>query len=133
MSGGLFSGYPFRPNLKCIVITAILALFYWYAPPKNVYVLAFILWSVYIAISYYDYAYHCEDKLKPTIVPFGRYIWLPFKPKEYQQEYKNLPPEAKRDMDTLDHITTYTIIIGVVFYILWVLFSKNRSSTTNKK
>ena len=80
MAGGIFPGHPFALNIKCIVFTIALAAGYWFLPPKNLYILIFLIWFPYIALAWYDYSYDCRDKLKPTLVPFGRYIWLPFKP-----------------------------------------------------
>lgn len=116
MSGGIFPNYPFRFNVKCIVFTILVCLGYWFFPPKNWFVLVFLLWLPYISLAWYDYAYSCKDKMSPTIIPFGRYFFLPFKPPDYKQEYKELPPEAIQAMDTLDHISAWTI-----FIILFVL------------
>jgi len=121
MSGGIFPNYPFRFNVKCIVFTLVIAVGYWFLPPKNWFVLIFLLWLPYISLAWYDYAYRCQDKMAPTIVPFGRYIFLPFKPPDYQAEYRRLPKEATDAMDTLDHIVAYSALFflaaGAVY--LW--------------
>jgi len=114
MAGGLFPGHPFALNLKCIIFTMILAAGYWFAPHKNLWVLAFLIWSPYIALAWYDYSYNCQDKLKPTIVPFGRYIWLPFKPPGYKEEFDKLEPEKIQAMDKLDHIVIWSIIAVLI-------------------
>ena len=119
MAGGLFPGHPFALNLKCIIFTMILAAGYWFAPHKNLWVLAFLIWSPYIALACYDYSYNCQDKLKPTIVPFGRYIWLPFKPPGYKEEFDKLEPEKIQAMDKLDHIVIWSII--AVLISIWIL------------
>lgn len=119
MAGGLFPGHPFALNLKCIIFTMILAAGYWFAPHKNLWVLAFLIWSPYIALAWYDYSYNCQDKLKPTIVPFGRYIWLPFKPPGYKEEFDKLEPEKIQAMDKLDHIVIWSII--AVLISIWIL------------
>ena len=118
MAGGLFSGHPFSLNIKCIIFTLILAGGYWYLPHKNPWILAFLIWSPYIVLAWYDYSYDCKDKLKPTLVPFGRYIWLPFKPPGYKQEFNKLPPEQIKDMDTLDHIVGWTIIAAIAAWTI---------------
>jgi hypothetical protein len=115
MAGGLFPGYPFSLNVKCIVFTAILAGGYWYLPPKNFWVLAFLIWFPYIALAWYDYMYKCQDKLKPTLVPFGRYIWLPFKPAEYKAQ---MTPELETSMRNLDHIILWSALAAVTAYFL---------------
>jgi len=119
MAGGLFPGHPFALNLKCIIFTLILAAGYWFAPHKNLWVLAFLIWFPYIALAWYDYSYNCQDKLKPTIVPFGRYIWLPFKPPGYKEEFAKLEPEKIQAMDKLDHIVIWSII--AILISIWIL------------
>lgn len=118
MAGGLFPGHPFSLNLKCIIFTAILAGGYWFAPHKNLWVLAFLIWFPYIALAWYDYSYNCQDKLGPTLVPFGRYIWLPFKPPGYKKAFDELPPEQIQAMKTLDHLVLWTGLATATAYFL---------------
>ena len=119
MAGGIFPGQPFEFNIKCIVFTALLAGGYWYLPPKNLWVLAFLLWFPYIAMAWYDYSYQCQlKKLKPTLVPFGRYIWLPFKPQGYKDEFNKMSAEQIQAMDRLDHIVGWTIVAGAAAYFI---------------
>jgi len=118
MAGGLFAGHPFALNIKCIIFTAILAGGYWYLPHKNLWVLSFLIWFPYIALAWYDYSYDCRDKLKPTLVPFGRYIWLPFKPPGYKEEFNRLPPEQIQAMNKLDHLVLWTALAAGTAYFL---------------
>ena len=118
MAGGIFPGHPFEFNLKCIVFTALIAGGYWVLPQKNLWVLLFLLWFPYIALAWYDYSYDCKDKLKPTLVPFGRYIWLPFKPQGYKDEFNKLPPEQIQAMNNLDHLVLWTALAGATGYFL---------------
>jgi hypothetical protein len=116
MAGGIFEARPFAWNVKCIIFTAIIAGGYWYLPAKNTYVLLFLLWLPYVAMAWYDYAYDCKDKMQPTIVPFGRYIFLPFKPDGYKKEFEKMSEEQIKAMDRLDHILTWTLLIIVIVY-----------------
>jgi hypothetical protein len=118
MAGGIFPGHPFALNIKCIIFTAILAAGYWFAPHKNLWVLSFLIWFPYIALAWYDYSYNCQDKLKPTLVPFGRYIWLPFKPPGYKKAFDELPPEQIQAMNKLDHIVLWTGLATATAYFL---------------
>jgi hypothetical protein len=118
MAGGIFPGHPFALNIKCIIFTAILAAGYWFAPHKNLWVLSFLIWFPYIALAWYDYSYNCQDKLKPTLVPFGRYIWLPFKPPGYKKAFDELPPEQIQAMNTLDHLVLWTGLATASAYFL---------------
>lgn len=116
MSGGIFPGQPFAWNIKCIIFTIILAAGYWYLPPKNMYILIFLLWSPYVALAWYDYSYDCKDKMMPTVFPFGRKIFLPFKPEGYKKEFEKLPKEQIETMNKVDHIFTWTILILLILF-----------------
>lgn len=117
MAGGLFPGYPFKLNIKCIIFTAFLAGGYWYLPPKNLYVLIFLLWFPYIALAWYDYMYKCSPAISPTLVPFGQYAWLPFKPPTYKKEFAE-DLNLQKSYRSLDHIIAWSIIIGIIGWML---------------
>ena len=108
MAGGL---YKFEPNWKCVVFTALMAGGYWFLPSKNRVILVLLLIVPYIGMAWYDEMYRCQVKLKPTLIPFGRTLFLPFKPPAYQAEYDALPPEAKAAMDSLDHATAWACLV----------------------
>jgi hypothetical protein len=67
-------------------------------------------------MAWYDYTYVCRDKLQPTIVPFGRMIWLPFKPDEYKREFEALPQSHIDAMNRVDHVVGWTIVILAALY-----------------
>ena len=118
MAGGIFPGHPFEFNMKCILFTAAIAGGYWFLPPKNFWVLFFLLWFPYIAIAWYDYSYNCRDKLGPTVVPFGRYIWLPFKPQGYKDEFNKMADQQIQVMNKVDHLVGWSVLIGVLIVFL---------------
>lgn len=125
MAGGVFPGYPFEPNWKCVWFTAIIAGGYWVLPPKSLWVLFLLLILPYVAMAWYDYAYDCKNKLKPTLVPFGRTLFLPLKPPEYQQEFEDMKrnhPEAIEAMDRLDHVSLWIVLVAIVFWGARLLF-----------
>ena len=113
MAGGIFPGKPFAWNVKCVVFTAILAGGYWFAPYRNKWVMFLLLWFPYVAMAWYDY----QNKIQPTLFPYGRYIFLPFKPNGYKQAFDKLSPEQIKSMDQLDHVTTWVIASGIIGYI----------------
>ena len=96
MGGGLF-GTPLYLNVKCLVFSAIILLVYWLPHPSSSahnFVMAFLLgMSAYIGLAWYDVLYNCNDHLRPTLLG-----WLSkgFKPKEYSQEYDDLPIKYKK-------------------------------------
>lgn len=124
MAGGLFPGRPFRLNWKCIVFSAALAGGYWFLPPKNLLVLAFLMWAPYIAMAWYDYAYDCRDKLAPTLVPWGRRLWLPFKPDGYKAEFDKMAQAQVDTMDRVDHVVNFTLLFVLIAALAWVALRK---------
>lgn len=117
MSGGIFPGRPFAWNIKCIIFTILIAGGYWFLPPKNVYALFFLLWIPYVAMAWYDYSYDCQDKILPTLFPYGRYIFLPFKPAGYKAEFDKLSPDQIAAMNRVDHVTTWTLAVLTLFLL----------------
>jgi hypothetical protein len=114
MAGGIYEGRPFTLNIKCVIFSAVMAGGYWFAPHKNWWILGFLLWFPYIAMATYDYAYDCRDKLGPTAVPFGRLLWLPFKPPGYKAEFNKMAAAQKDTMNALDHLVAWTAIVGAL-------------------
>ena len=101
-------------NVKCVVFTALVAGGYWYLPPKNLAVLVLLLWLPYVSLAWYDYAYECRFKMQPTIFPFGRWIFLPFKPPGYKDAYDALPDDKKAVIYRADHIAAWTSLVGTI-------------------
>ena len=124
MAGGIFPERPFAFNVKCIVFTAAIAGGYWWLPHKSVWVLVTLLWLPYVAMAWYDYKYNCSDKMQPTIVPFGRYLFLPFKPPEYQAEFQKMHPSQIQAMDRLDHAVGWTLVVAATTAVAWKLWRR---------
>lgn len=67
MSGGIFPGYPFTLNIKCIIFSLIIMALYTYCPPKiqsktKIFLVYFIIFVVsYVAMAWYDYYYSCTQ------------------------------------------------------------------------
>lgn len=119
MAGGEYiNGKPFALNVKCIVVSLTLAAAYWWLPPRSFWVVAGILWTSYVSLSWYDELYKCSDKMKPTVFPLGRMVFLPFKPPAYQEEMKNLTPEQLKVMDRVDHAAMFTILFCAMMVVL---------------
>ena len=73
-------------NAKCILFTMVLALGYWFAPPRNKWVLLALLYVPYAAMAWYDDYYDCErDRFKPTFLSLF-YGWL--KPEDYRRKLR---------------------------------------------
>jgi hypothetical protein len=109
-------------NVKCVIFTAAVAGGYWYLPPKNIGVLALLLWLPYVALAWYDYAYECRFKMQPTVFPFGRWIFLPFKPLGYKNAFESLPDDRKATIKRVDHIAAWTVLV-VLVASAWTVFA----------
>jgi hypothetical protein len=79
---------------------------------------AVVLWWPYVAMAWYDEWYDCSNKMQPTAIPFGRAVFLPFKPPGYKKAYHELPTESTRIMDTVDHATVWVILTGLALVVL---------------
>ena len=111
-----YSG-PIYVNLKCIIISIFLAMFYWFAPPKNKWVLIAILYFTYLGIAWYD-EYLCSQELGPTYLKWY-YHWAK-PPTSFQSEmYNNLCPEIEREILTVDLIILILIAIFIPSFIRW--------------
>ena len=121
------AGFPFQhfsPNVKCILISLIVVLFYWQIggllPVKSIPLSLFLLWVTYISVAWYDYLYGVppDRRMKPTLFPLGRVVFMPFKDPEYQKTYEAMSDEDKAATDTFDKFVVY----GVVFLLVIILF-----------
>ena len=110
---------PITGNVKCIIISVFLALFYWYIPPKNKYVLLGILYITYILIAYYDFFYDCrKGEFGPTFLK-TYYEWS--KPKNSKQSiiYSNLCSNKKNLIMIVDIIVFILLIIFTPIFLRW--------------
>ena len=133
------AGFPFQhfsPNIKCIVISLIVILFYWQIgvskandplrgllPVKSIPMVIFLLWVTYISVAWYDYLYDvpADRRMKPTLFPLGRIVFMPFKDPQYQETYEKMSPEDKAAMDTFDKFVVYGVL-GLGAIILYYKF-----------
>ncbi|MAF37124.1 hypothetical protein CL622_08485, partial [archaeon] len=63
MAGGIFIDRPFHANPKCIVLSILAMVSYWFLPYRNPYMLPVLFVVIYVVIAWYDHLYKCEDKL----------------------------------------------------------------------
>ena len=104
-------------NFKCIALSLGLAGFYWWAPPKNKFILVGILYFTYLALAYYDVWYECQRNLKPTFLAY-LYSWA--KPKGKQRdEWESWPESLKRKIRFWDTVVIAIIISLTPAFIAW--------------
>ena len=110
---------PITGNIKCIVISILFALFYWYAPSKNKYILLGILYITYILIAYYDFFYDCrKGEFGPTFLKTF-YAWA--KPKNSKQNilYSNICSNKKRLILMVDIFVLLLLILFTPTFLKW--------------
>ena len=104
-------------NYKCIALSLGLAGFYWFAPPKNKWLLLGILYFTYLAIAWYDHFFDCRrNSLRPTFL-HGFYGAL--KPQEYRAAYDAWKPETKRLVSRVDAGILLVLLLGLPFFLRW--------------
>ena len=119
MSGSLLlqNGDRISFNYKCIVVSIFFAGFYWFAPPKNKWVLVGILYLTYLALAWYDHIFDCKNNsLKPTFL-YSFYGFL--KPKDYRGDYERWKPDTKSLVATVDACILLVLMIALPFFLLW--------------
>lgn len=120
MRSGTKEQYNSAPvvNWKCIVFTMVLVLGYWFAPPKNKYILGALLYFPYIIMAWYDYYYICERNLGPTYLAL--FYWWAKPPSSRQvQDYNNWDPAIKRKVLIIDLLLLGGILAFVPLFLRW--------------
>ena len=103
-------------NIKCVIISLILAGGYWFAPQKNKWILLGILYFTYLLIAWYDY-YLCDRVLTPTYLRHF-YEWAKPSGSTQTKLYNNLCPDAEKQIIIVD------VIIGIFAILLIPIFLK---------
>ena len=98
---------------KAMVFALIITLIAYVLPYRSIFVLLLLLYLPYLLNTWYDFFFDCSSKLQPTIFPFGRYVYLPFKPADYQERWRLLPDSKKLEIARYDKFFLL-IIIGVI-------------------
>lgn len=115
MGGGLF-GTPLYLNPKCLVFSAFVLFVYWMPHPKEyahkIVANVILATAAYIILAWYDMIYNCNDRLRPTLIGWIS-GWL--KPKEYKEEYDQLPVKYQKIIRTFD-IVLLVIILALLMY-----------------
>jgi hypothetical protein len=108
---------PLTGNTKCIVISLLFAIFYWYAPSRNKWVLIGILYFTYLGIAWYD-EYLCDRTLNPSYLRHF-YEWAKPTGSMQSKNYKNLCPDAANKILIVDIIIGLLLLMILPFYIQW--------------
>jgi hypothetical protein len=55
--------------------------------------------------------------MDPTVFPFGRFVYLPFKPPAYKKKFDELPPSKKSFISGFDRFLLAVLFgIGIVYF-----------------
>ena len=104
---------------RYIIIGLIFSIFIYFTPRKNYFILGAALYFPYLIMAYYDFFFNCDYKrLQPSPLPFGRLIYVPFKPKDYKDRAARLCPDGEKVWDFVDRVALF-MIIGVVFVTIF--------------
>ena len=121
MSGGLFVGYPFTLNIKCIIFSLIIMLIYTFRPPVLSLLPSLIIYFIifvisYISLAWYDYYYGCNQlPLQKSNNPLS--ITGIFKPKAHEPQKQNEHLFSQKEIDK-NNITIYALHILIIVPIL---------------
>ena len=116
MSGGIFPGYPFTLNIKCIIFSLIIMALYTYCPPKieskvKIFLIYFILFVIsYVALAWYDYYYACSQ------LPLQRSkagITGKFKPPVYDEDKQIKQMMTQKEIDK-NHKTIFWLHFAII-------------------
>jgi hypothetical protein len=106
-----------------LAIALIASVVIWKIPTKNKYWLVVTLYLPYLIMAWYDYLLDCKFRMNPTVFPFGRWIYLPFKPPPYKEKYRNLDEKVLKNIKAFDK---YVFITGMMVATLFVVHRLSR-------
>ncbi|AEO97814.1 hypothetical protein EhV003 [Emiliania huxleyi virus 86] len=106
-------------NLKCIVASILAASFYWFAPPKNKWILVIVLYVMYLMIAWYDYSYECKrNELGPSpLMHF--YDWAKPRNTSQHQQYQNLCKDTYNIILVIDIVVLSVIVALIPMFLRW--------------
>jgi hypothetical protein len=135
MSGGLFPGYPFTLNIKCIVFSIIIMIIYTFRPPVLSLVPSLLVYFIifvisYVALAWYDYYYACSQLPLQKSRGGGGFTSY-FKPPVHEPTKQNEHTFTQTELDKNNKVifAMHLLFIGIksdktpkqAFYLLIVL------------
>jgi hypothetical protein len=130
MSGGIFPGYPFTLNIKCIIFALIIMAIYSYKPPKltlkqNLLVYFIIFVIAYVAMAWYDYYFGCEQlPLQRSTVGLTHYLKPPLHQEEKQQKHLFTQEEVEKN----NYLIYAMHVLIIVPFLAYIGFKKDKVS-----
>ena len=130
MSGGLFHGYPFTLNIKCIIFSFIIMILYSYTPPQlsiipSLFVYFIIFVISYVALAWYDYYYGCSQlPLQRSNMGLTQYL----KPPVYDTEKQTNHMFSQKEIDK-NNTTIYAMhLLLFVPLLVYIGFERSKAN-----
>ena len=133
MSGGLFPGYPFTLNIKCIVFSIIIMIIYTFRPPilslvpsLLVYFIIFVI--SYVALAWYDYYYACSQLPLQKSSGGGGFTSY-FKPPVHEPTKQNEHTFTQTELDKNNKVIFAMHLLLIVPLLLFIGIKSNKTPT----
>jgi magnesium-transporting ATPase (P-type) len=128
MSGGIFPGYPFTLNIKCIIFAFIIMVLYSFKPPKLtlkqnllVYFILFIV--AYVAMAWYDYYFGCSQlPLQRSSVGITHYL----KPQMHEEEKQQKHLMTKEEVEKNNYLIYALHVLLIVPFLAYIGFKREK-------
>ena len=130
MSGGLFPGYPFTLNIKCIVFSLIIMFIYTFKPAQFsllptmfIYFIIFVI--SYVSLAWYDYYYGCSQ------LPLQRSkisITSQFKPPVYDAKRQIEHMFSQKEIDKNNTVIYALHLLLIVPFISYIGLKRGKVS-----
>jgi hypothetical protein len=122
MAGGIFPGYPFTLNIKCIIFSLVVMIAFSICPRGlsqpallTSYFLIFVL--SYVAMAWYDYYYNCQTlPLQRSSVGITGAFKPPAHSPERQEGHLMSQDEVDKNMWTI-YLLHIIVIVPLITYI----------------
>ena len=128
MSGGIFPGYPFTLNIKCIIFAFIIMVLYSFKPPTLTFnqnlLVYFILFIVaYVAMAWYDYYFGCSQlPLQRSSVGITHYL----KPQMHQEEKQQKHLMTKEEVEKNNYLIYALHVLLIVPFLAYIGFKREK-------
>lgn len=128
MSGGIFPGYPFTLNIKCIIFALIIMALYSFKAPQvslrvNIIIYFIIFVIAYVAMAWYDYYYACEQlPLQRSTVGLTHYLKPPMHQEEKQQKHLMTEQEVEKNK----YMIYVLHVLFIVPFLTYIAIKKDK-------
>jgi hypothetical protein len=131
MSGGIFPGYPFTLNVKCIIFSIIIMIIYTIRPPilslvPSLFVYFGIFVVSYVALAWYDYYYACSQLPLQKSTGGGGFTSY-FKPPPHEPTKQNEHMFTQKEVDKHNKVIFAMHLLVIVPFLLYIGFKSTKT------